>query len=726
MKLVEKFVKIGLFVALLTPLFHTAVPYSFSFQKAMFFQMVVEITLAGWLILYWQEKEKYEPELNLIGKAMLLFVGITALSAFLGSDFYRSLFSTAERGDGVIFLLHGAAFLVMLSSVFDDLKEWLNYLRGAVFVGVMVGVYGVLQKYASGLGFLPAQSGRLIATLGNADFLGTYSLFLIFLPWVPWLLERKSEITHHFWKPLYLVGSGLGVFLLLFSGTRGALAGLIAGVIALLGFWLISGRGWLQKGFVVLLLLAVVGSGFLLYLYQDAPALEKIPVFGRLFEKKGLRMGTSAKTRWLSIGMGLQSLKDAPLLGQGWSNWNVVFDKYFNPDYLKHTDDWFDKAHNMPLEVLVTTGIIGFLSYLSVFLLLLWTLWKKRSQALSVVLVGLIAAYFVQNATLFDTPSTWLMLLLVVAFVDRFSFDPDRFKCKGLQFDWQRVLSGLLLIILPFTFYFLSYKPLLASRQLKKATQSPGIAYSAYKDLLEKDTSLNYRAVIKLGETITGNYSEDAGWVKPTLELETKYLKKQVKKHPNDMKLKLLLARMYNYRGVEQEQYFDKADRVLEEAQELAPRRPEVWMEWGFVKHKRGQYGKAVDYYRKGLKYNFSEPKARWKMAVAYHKNGEEKKALEQFEKAKKKGLNWRTTDRLLTLVNIQTALDNYQKANDYYELVLEKEPDNVQYRISYSISFAKVGEYEQAIEQMEKVIEMKPGVKEQAQPYLEKWRKKL
>ena len=61
--------------------------------------------------------------------------------------------------------------------------------------------------------------------------------------------------------------------------------------------------------------------------------------------------------------MSLKGLKEHPFLGWGQGNFNLVFNKYYDPKMYKQ-EPWFDRAHNVIFDRAITTGLIGLLIYL--------------------------------------------------------------------------------------------------------------------------------------------------------------------------------------------------------------------------------------------------------------------------------------------------------------------------------------------------------------------------
>jgi O-antigen ligase len=125
---------------------------------------------------------------------------------------------------------------------------------------------------------------------------------------------------------------------------------------------------------------------------------------------------------------------ERPVLGWGPENFTAVYDKYFDPRFFipgQSTETWYDRAHSVFFDYLVETGIVGFLSYLSIFGVLGWEFFRpkrakaeapaREERAPSVVLergliVSLPVAYLVQGVAIFDVLPMYINIFLFVAF----------------------------------------------------------------------------------------------------------------------------------------------------------------------------------------------------------------------------------------------------------------------------------------------------------------------
>jgi len=117
--------------------------------------------------------------------------------------------------------------------------------------------------------------------------------------------------------------------------------------------------------------------------------------------------------------MALKGVKERPILGWGQEAYQPVFSKYYDIEKLYDAEQWFDRTHNTFLDWLVFGGIIGFVSYLLLFIIILLVLWKKTSitPLQKSILTGLFAGYLFQNMVAFDSLVSGIFLYASFAFV---------------------------------------------------------------------------------------------------------------------------------------------------------------------------------------------------------------------------------------------------------------------------------------------------------------------
>ncbi len=198
------------------------------------------------------------------------------------------------------------------------------------------------------------------------------------------------------------------------SVTRGAIVGLFAGVVfaAAVYVGLQANRAIKIIGGTAIAIGVILVAGLFIY-HKKLPDNR----LTRLFKLED----NNSQARLIQWKSAIIGYKDYPIFGVGPENYYVISNKYYDPQIVKYDPSWFDKPHNYVLEVLVTTGALGFIAYAAMLSFVTWALWRAyRTGFLNLpqmcVLVAGFASYFVQNLFVFDTIAASLMFYAFVGF----------------------------------------------------------------------------------------------------------------------------------------------------------------------------------------------------------------------------------------------------------------------------------------------------------------------
>ena len=410
-----------LFASLLVPII---APAAFFFPyvapRNIFFRVVVEL---GALALVWalcfggEELDlRYEP----IFWALVAFVGAALLSALFSPAREHSLFGDFERMGGVWAWLHLALFFLLLRTLRD--QDWNWILNAALVVSIMVSVSAILEHstVASTARLSDSMLSASSATLGNSGLLAAYLLFAI-------ALAGYLAATSVRFRLLYLAVAGINLLGLVYAENRSTVIGLALGAVT--GSVIVSTlhtarrRRWLAPALAIGLALLVVGISAGIRLFPSSPLTRRAPtVLQRLALTNPAGTDESRTMQWSAA---IDGFKERPLLGYGLENHNLVWSAHFDPGVYRSDTDIFDRTHNQYLELLATTGLIGTLAFLGIWLAIAVTLIRAyRDERISVaslaILSGLQVAYAIYLLFWFvDLNSTMLWILFAALIASR-------------------------------------------------------------------------------------------------------------------------------------------------------------------------------------------------------------------------------------------------------------------------------------------------------------------
>ena len=440
----------GLLLVLVIPLLVTpSTLFPFVVGKALLARVVIEVTFVLWLalIIYYP---RHRPGRSWILGALGLWVLASLLAGLAGVSPTRSMWSTYERMQGVIDLLHWFAYIVMAASVFRTLGDWRMLFSVNLGVCGLVSALGIGQHFGWFDSALLSSSERLDSTVGNPTYMGAYAMTSVLaglgLLWHSFgdrggeaarasraQRRRRFRQSSREFRIDYLLGlrafwvlaMTLSLWAMWLTATRGALVGMIAGVAAFaLGYILWGGMRWVRLACWGLLATAAAAVALLAIFGLNSgsdPVTETEETRHRtsVFET-GWLDDRSVRGRMESMRTGVDAWLERPLLGWGPENFLIAWGRHAAPapDIVER----FDQAHNKPVETLATTGIIGLAGYLAVWAALGCVMLRSvrrragYEQLLAAALAATLASYFVQNLFLFDTPVTVMLFAGLAAF----------------------------------------------------------------------------------------------------------------------------------------------------------------------------------------------------------------------------------------------------------------------------------------------------------------------
>ncbi len=407
-KQIARWVALGaLFLIPFTPL---VVANSFFFPfitgKAFYLRILIEIAVAGWVVLALLDKE-YRPRFSWIGAAVVGFVVWMFIADALAINAMKAFWSNFERMEGWVLLAHLLGFFFAMSAVLRVEKKWRAWFLWSLVVSFIISGYALLQL--AGSLAIHQGSTRIDATLGNSAYLAIYFLFSVFIALWLALTEQHSWLK---WSLIALaVLEGILIF---FTETRGTIIGLVLGLTLAAFLTAVTAgkrtRTWAAGALVLILVLV---GGF--YLARNSSFIQNNHILQRV-ASISLADGQTRFTIW---SMAFKGAQERPIVGWGQEGFNYVFNTYYDPS-LYHQEQWFDRAHNTFIDWLMAGGVPAFLLYLSLFGTTLILLWKSSqlSRPERIALTAALVGYAVHNFFVFDNLYSYIYFFALIALID--------------------------------------------------------------------------------------------------------------------------------------------------------------------------------------------------------------------------------------------------------------------------------------------------------------------
>jgi hypothetical protein len=129
-------------------------------------------------------------------------------------------------------------------------------------------------------------------------------------------------------------------------------------------------------------------------------------------------------SRFLNAKMSIDGVNDSVktmLLGYGQENYGVVFAAKYDPRMYEQ-EVWFDRAHNVFMDWLVAGGILGLVTYLTLYMTPLYMMWFGRGKGNmqigeKTLITGALAGYFIHNIFVFDNLVSYIIFVAILAYV---------------------------------------------------------------------------------------------------------------------------------------------------------------------------------------------------------------------------------------------------------------------------------------------------------------------
>ena len=585
-----------LLASVATPLLlHSSLLFPFITTKVFFVRFITVFAGIGYGMLVVVAPKRYRPSRDMLTIALLAFVAWVAAASLFGVDVGHSWWSDYERMLGVFTLLHYLALYLMVTALFRDAAVWRRLWWGTIIAGTLVFLGAVAQ--AVNPDFL-AGGARTASTLGNPIYLAAYAVFVGFIAAyvLPDAWQTRTHAGVQRFLPFVLIGViALAVFSLLFSETRGALVGLF---IALVWMGVVVALSRVSRVFrwSALGMLAFVGVVAALIVWgSDTPLMRSVPGLRRLAD---VSITGATETRLRTWRVALEAWQDRPIVGWGWMNFAMAYDARFDPEQLKHglQETWVDQAHNMPVEILTTTGAVGFALYLVLWGAAFRALWRAyRRGAAShrewVVFSGLLIFHFVQNLFVFEHPTSLLTLVIIFAWIAHRADDTTRHETGEPLVSREQVkvfVVGGAALLLVFA-YYTNVIPIRANVLQVRAGEALhrgdlGVWFGGYQQALLLPTP--YRTDMR-GEMVR----ELLGVTQELVQLPRRAvdelvsfvaseLRKNADEHPNNVRNVLEYGELLSYKDEqfreEHPEAGPEAVRVYERARLLSPRRQQV------------------------------------------------------------------------------------------------------------------------------------------------------
>ncbi|OHA17182.1 MAG: hypothetical protein A3G52_01640 [Candidatus Taylorbacteria bacterium RIFCSPLOWO2_12_FULL_43_20] len=641
-----------------TAFFFPDLLFPFITGKNFAFRIIIEIIFASWILLALLEP-KYRPKKTLILWSLAAFLAIIAVADVFSVNAYKSIWSNYERMEGLILHVHLFMYFLVAAAILSTEKLWNRFLHANIAVGIFVMLFSFLQLG----GELAINQGgvRVDATLGNATYLAVYTLFNIFII-LYFLYSNRGKLKDILWAlvlgcvgfliyyvdyasalevsagvrgitlsiiaagatfvclylifkkaaqgyiriAIYFLLLGGEIYILMSTATRGAMIGLVCGLVFVFAaVAIVEKKDLFMRRLNIGLLVGLVALAAMFVVFKDENFIRKNPSlsrFGSLLDSdlNKFFLEGEGKSRYYNGIAALRAFKDRPVFGWGQESFNYVYYKYYNPK-MYNQEPWFDRAHNVIFDWLVAGGILGLLAYLAIFFFVAHALWKGERGNISpeendklgrIVLTGLIGAYFIQNLTVFDNITSYIMFFAILALINTHYgkgevIAPHKRLAAGSSAFYSITVAVSLLLIVGI--YTINIKSILASNQLISAlsANNPESSLQYFKSSLALNTpgkGETRQFLGQIAERVVSSPADDETKIRFVTFVEQEF-RKQLKETPEDVRMHFIAGNFFMRIGKRAE-----AIQILERAAALSPNKQNVLIALAFAHLNSGEF----------------------------------------------------------------------------------------------------------------------------------------
>ncbi len=726
--------KYGCYAALLVIFFvFKNLLFPFITSKQISFNILIEVLFIIWLAFIIKYPE-YRPKKHYVWFGLLGFLAAMAISSFTGVDFNLSFWGDIERMLGVFHILHFLAFYFIIITVMRDWKDWKIFLIVSTVFAVFVS--------------LDAQSTPTAryGTIGNTAYVSGYLLFNMYFSLLLFFKEDHKGLRWLYLIPLLLMFPGFVA-----AKTSGAWVGLGASVVAVCFLYGILHKN--RKVKIATLAGFVIITSFIVYVFilqRDNFLTRHSAFINRTVQDININKRTF-QTRLVSWRAALKDFPHLWLLGTGFGNFAITFDKYFDPSFYNFArgETYFDRAHNNVIDIASTTGALGLLMYLSIFGALGYYLVKGyRNGRISlhefVLVSGLITAYFVQNLAVFDSLVTYMALMITLGFVYWLTEHDENFERPADQplvnkEIYSFAIVGVIVLTVMYQFNIKPLKMLIATIDGQRAWAQGDVAgtYENYRRALGYNTVLDRDSRTSMNRLFVGNPASlsklDRAKAQEIIDFNIQEAKANVDYNPRDSLNEMMYAQMLdlaaNFNRDNQDRYFfysDQALAAIDASIAATPGRTPVYFQKAQIQINRGDEEGAIGTltYAASLNPEYEPAYCYLARTLQYYKRDAEA---------------WQAMDQCLTINNgagasdltpasyIKSVINHYVETEDWdkvlvlYEALANNiEPKNADNWIKLAKLYGQLGDKEKARTAAEKVIALDPTMGQYAQEFID------
>lgn len=684
--------------------------------KNFAFRILVEIAGALWLALIFLQKE-YRYKHSPVSISILIFTFIVGLADLMGVNPYKSFWSNYQRMEGYITILHLALYFMIIQTVLRSRKDWITVFNVLVVVSLIISMLAVIIPMpidpTSLTRYNMEYGTRVHSTIGNPTFLASYLLLVSFI-----CLILTFNARNKYLKGLYLFSILLHGVVIYLTATRAVILSVIIVTTVLSAFYITkrikAGIINLKHTTLSFFILLITLSG-IVWIINDAEIIKQDRTLSRFTT---MLTDVSVSSRLNAWSMAWEGIKERPVLGWGQENFISLYSLVRIP--IVREQMWLDRAHNIIIEWLVNAGILGLLSYISIFGAAFYSLRKgfiKESlPGFEVTIVAsALVAYFIQNLFSFDTINSYMIFFTLLAYIDNRSTMEGR-ASKSATIDTVsvnnrlRYVGAVILVLLSAgpVIYYLNYKPIKQSQMSMEISINFPQSESFETVLNDFRKSLSYQTfgdedlrerMLFVSRFIINNKLFHEKGALEFLQETADELHKGLEFSKEDLEYLTDLIEFYHSMAPYNPSSIIVAEHLIEKSLQTNPEYEYPYMIWADLYLLRKDYERSYEIVKGIVDRDPENDKLQLKLAYAAIFTSREdilNSSIEKIESIRKLNNNniasgiesLFSISELYEFATVYKEKEKYHKVAEYYEKILNLLADNNEFRSSRDLYF--------------------------------------
>ena len=681
-------------------------------SKYLFFIVLVPVTF--FILVSFVQKIPWKKLFqNSIFVLYGLYVFYVGLSSLFGVDLLNSYLGNDSRIGGWFLLFLSWIFCGLLVVLFSA-RDWNLAHKFYIYGAVFIALYAILEF----LRLVPTfghDLPRVSSLIGNPVYLAGYLVLpatlllsqINFLEWKKYL----SKIVC-----LFILMSGF-----MAAGTRGVYVGFVIGLL-FYSFLILKKRFSLKKQllifvFALVVLLSLFGLG------------GKLVPEGTYFSRFFNFSDASSTSRLEFWKMGIRSLGTIGFMGVGYENYYRVAEQFYSEMLYGAEGTYSDKPHNIYVEILICSGVLGLIFYLLCIARVISQLlreYKTKQKKQSLILLSGFLVYLVQNFFAFESVSTSFAFSYFLAYVISFDF------ASAISVHTEKrkpfisfVLMGIFLVlfsifivrfVIPTNAYFRLLS--VANQQTNSVKQLEIMRHFEKMDFIfDRDPLAKmYHASAKKYYDKEGNTSIVQEYIQSAIYQYDRLLEMHSKRGEywyQRADMGLMLAFLRNTAPDQQTKI------AIEKAIEFTPTRTEPYIVKATELEMAGKIPEGIEILE-GVRQKIpNSNKLLWTLSILYIKNGQEAKGAELGYQAIDMGLKVAGVQSILDLINYYAELKDYKRVVRLYERAINLFPKQVDLYANLAAAYAVNEQNQEAIMTAKKYAELNPEAKAETELFI-------